>query len=363
MGVAGLFSVVDGRSVSGWLLDLGDAFSAERRDGAVAALALGDAEVASVVLLRLDPMNGSAVTFAQQTTLAAMGEAAVEPLVRESGRAAAWEAPLVSTLAAIGAPAVPALRRCVDDAGLQVHARVRALRALAAMRPQPDGVGEALVAVMYAPGQPEGVRVAAAAGVASWARPWVEADQIGATLLASCADRDAQIGVVSQACDEAQRIAEAVRAVAAGPPLSGWSARRDETSGLYTLERFVGREWTGTVAAAHLGENTVTSVLAHAGLLGRLGDELAAAARDAALLGAVEHEEERASAAGYGLVPARLAEGAAAAGRLRQLGARLRDASGADDVAELADVLSELAGSREAARARELLLGGTWFLE
>jgi len=53
MGVAGRLSVIAGHPVSAWLADLGDAFSAERRERAVAALSLGDADVAGLVLLRL----------------------------------------------------------------------------------------------------------------------------------------------------------------------------------------------------------------------------------------------------------------------------------------------------------------------
>jgi hypothetical protein len=360
----GLFSVVDGRTTGEWLLDLGDAFSPERRDRAVAALSVGDAEVAGAVVLRIDPSSGTAVAEAQQAVLVLIGAQAVAPLVTELDRRAAWEAPLVAALAAIGAPAVPALEWLASSARHEAYARVRAVRTLAAMRPQPEGVGERLVGFMYAADAPAEVRTAAASGVASWARPWVEADSVGAGLLAASEDRDAEIDRVTAAAEAAGRLgAAAGAAVEAGPAPSGWAARRREGDTEYAFEYFAEGEWTGAVAVEHLDEDRVLRLLRHGPLLCELGPELAAASADAALLERLELNDERAEAAGYRLAPATLAEGAAAAQRLRDLGARLRAERGEGGVEELVGVFADLTGAAAAQRARELLLGGTWVLE
>ena len=361
--MAGLLSVIDGRAAQEWLLDLGDAFSAERRERAVAALAVGDSEIAGAVVLRVDPSSGSAVTGAQQAALVLMGARAVAPLVTELDRRAAWEAPLVAVLAAIGAPAVSGLEFLTWSDAHEAGARVRGVRALAAMRPQPEGVGGHLVDLMYATAVPPEVRTAAAAGVASWARPWVEADPVGSGLLASCEDPEAEVARVSAAVAAAQQVVAAARDAAAGQAPSGWAARRSEGAGLYSLEYFAGEEWTGDVAARSLSESEVTRVLRHGQLLCDLGPGLAAAVRDLALLERLELDDERAEAAGYRLAPEKLAEGGAAAQRLRDLGGRLQAEGREEGVEELIAVLADLAGTAGAARARELLAGGSWFLE
>ena len=373
---------VCGRSVHEWVADL-DGWSAEKRDLAVAALAHGGAAAAWATAAGVTGMPVGEAAEAYETVLAAVGEAAVAPLMAKVDLEWAPSVVLEVALAAVGAPAVPAVWAAAADRGRGWVGRVRCLEALAAMRPQPPGAGDLLVRTMYDAAEPEPVRLAAAAGVASWARPWVEADPVGAVLLAGCGSRDERIRDVAAVAAQASKVAAAGRAAAARDPVeiaaaveraraaqaareaeptppapAGWRAHRREDGLSLDLEYFDGAEWTGAVAVSGLSAGEMLELTRCDELLASMGPEFAGAPRDAATVARLEHDDDLAQAAGYRVVESRRAEAAAAAQRLRDLGASVSARRGEAGIDELVEVLARIAGRADAERARGLLRGG-----
>lgn len=372
-------STIGGRSTRDWLVDLRDPLSAEKRTRAAAALALGGAAEAREVLRGATAGEDRAVSLARQSVLVALGEPAVGPLAENLGDDFASSAFLVATLAAIGDPAAPALRAIVEDRASPGLARVRALRALAAMRPLSAGVNDLLVRVLYDPAEWSLLRQTAASAIASWAPEWVVADPVGSVVLASCASPGEEVDRHTAACREAGEAAAAARELPASVPAPpsgpvregdpvpaprppGWYALPEERSGWSRLAYFDGERWTAETAARGLSDAAVTRLARHEDVLTRLGLALVDLLRDLECLAAIEHDNDAAEAAGYRLVESRRAPGCQAAQRVRDLGARLRAETGEQGPDGLALVLAELCPA-QATAARELLRGGAWFLE
>jgi hypothetical protein len=372
-------STIGGRSTRDWLVDLRDPLSVEKRTRAAAALSLGGAAEAREVLRAATAGEDRAITLARQSVLVALGEPAVGPLTESLGDDFASSAFLVATLAAIGDPAAPVLRAIVEDRASPGLARVRALRALAAMRPLSAGVNDLLVRVLYDPAEWSLLRQAAASAIASWAPEWVAADPVGSGVLASCASPDEEVDRHIAACREAGEAAAAARELPANVPAPpsgpvregepvpaprppGWFALPEERSGRSRLVYFDGERWTAQTAARGLSDAAVTRLAQHEDVLSRVGLALVDLLRDLECLAAVEHDNDAAEAAGYRLVESRRAPGCQAAQRVRDLGARLRAEMGEEGPDGLALVLAELRPA-QATAARELLRGGSWFLE
>ncbi len=378
-------STIAGRSAGDWLLDLRDPLAAEKRTRAAAALACGGAAEARGVLRGASSAEDRAVSLGRQTVLVALGEAAVGPLTEGLSDDFASSAFLVATLAAIGDPAAPALRAIVEDRASPGLARVRALRALAAMRPLSAGVGDLLVRVLYDPAEWPLMRQTAASAIASWAPEWVEADPVGAVVLASCVSPSEEIdrhvaarreaGEAAAAAGELKATAPAASVpepppgpVREGDPVSsprppGWYALLEERGAQFRLAYFDGERWTGDAAARGLSDAAVTRLARHEDVLSRLGPALMEVLRDLECLAAIEHDNDAAEAAGYRLVESRRTPGRQAAQRVRDLGARLRAEMGERGSDGLAEVLAALCPAAQATSARELLRGGAWFLE